>query len=145
MERAESASSDPCEAVLRTIAELRDLPIRPEYREKLEAITHSLELNARAYMTPKVRVDWRAYGLTPGEEKLANVLLARSPEMLTRERIMNAMYWDRHGADEPQEKIINVWKCKIERKLKGTDCPYEIQADWGRGYKMVPTQRAEAA
>jgi two-component system cell cycle response regulator CtrA len=47
-----------------------------------------------------------------------------------------------HKQDEPDIKIVDVFVCKMRRKLK----PYRIiiQTDWGRGYFLPAESKAIA-
>ncbi len=74
-----------------------------------------------------------ALGLTPKEGRLLGVLLSR--EFVTRETAMVALYGMLADGEEAQPKIIDVFICKIRRKLK----PYGIalRIKWGQGYFMT--------
>jgi two-component system cell cycle response regulator CtrA len=54
---------------------------------------------------------------------------------LTKEMILNHLYG---GMDrEPKFKIINVFVCKLRRKLcAATGGPHYIETVWGRGYVL---------
>jgi two-component system cell cycle response regulator CtrA len=71
------------------------------------------------------------FGLTKSEAIMFGVLLNnRAPR---KETFMTAVFSDRID-DPPEQKIIDVWMCKIRKKLK----PYgiEIETCWGVGYAM---------
>jgi len=73
-----------------------------------------------------------AFGLTGGENQILSCLLAR--ENATKEQIMHEIYANRID-DAPQTKIIDVYVCKLRKKLKkhGVD----IATAWGSGYYMT--------
>ena len=79
-------------------------------------------------------IEW---GLTPQESRVLGVLRARS--MATKEAVMAALYVDL-GKDEAEPKIVDVFICKIRKKLK----PFgvEIKTVWGQGYSLAEKSRA---
>ena len=67
--------------------------------------------------------------LTRAETVIFGLLLKNS--LVRKEMAMSAIY--AHLPDEePEIKIVDVWVCKMRRKLR----PYgiEIQTQWGQGY-----------
>lgn len=75
-----------------------------------------------------VRQEWR---LTPSEGRVFAHLASR--EMGTKAGIMLAMYSDRPG-DMPDTKIVDVFVCKLRKKLS----PFgvEVLTVWGQGYRL---------
>ena len=95
-------------------------------RERLEARVDQLErAMGMDFIAP---LEWR---LTTAETRVFGVLLAR--ELATVEAVMAALYRD-VAKDEAQPKIVDVFVCKIRRKLK----PFgvEIRTLWARGYYL---------
>lgn len=80
-------------------------------------------------------------GLSVNEGKLFGILLKR--EMVTKQQAMDALYGDRPEADEAEIKIVDVFVCKLRKKLK----PFDIQVEtiWGRGYRMPQKAKSVAA
>jgi two-component system, cell cycle response regulator CtrA len=74
--------------------------------------------------------------LTPQENRFLGALVARP--LATRELIMTALYHQR-GADEAEMKIIDVFACKVRKKLK--PLAIEIHTVWGRGYRLDAATR----
>lgn len=74
--------------------------------------------------------------MTKIEADLLAHLAARPDVVLTKEQLLDALYG---GRDEPRLKIIDVFICKIRKKVLratgGLDC---IETVWGRGYQFVP-------
>jgi two-component system cell cycle response regulator CtrA len=72
--------------------------------------------------------------LTTREYQLLELLAARQGSTITKEMILNQMYG---GMDEPELKIIDVYICKLRKKLaevsEGKDY---IETVWGRGYML---------
>lgn len=77
-------------------------------------------------------------GLTGKEAALLGFLMKR--DLVTKEAAMIVLYGDR--LDElPEEKIIDVFVCKMRPKLAPVGI--EIDTVWGRGYRMRPEMRAK--
>ena len=49
----------------------------------------------------------------------------------------------RHDGEAPEMKIIDVYVCKLRRKLGAYDI--EIETVWGWGYRMPQASREELA
>lgn len=79
-------------------------------------------------------VDGRAVRFTGKEFAMLELLMLRRGVTLTKEAFMNHLYG---GMDEPELKIIDVFICKLRKKLP----PDLIETVWGRGYLI----RNEAA
>ncbi|HTY66548.1 MAG TPA: helix-turn-helix domain-containing protein, partial [Alphaproteobacteria bacterium] len=62
------------------------------------------------------------------------LLSLRKGTTLTKEMFLNHLYG---GMDEPELKIIDVFVCKLRKKL-ATACSGEnyIETVWGRGYVL---------
>lgn len=76
----------------------------------------------------------RMFGLSPKE---ADLLIALSDgRSRSKESLLTAMYSDRPN-EEPEIKIIDVFICKIRRKLEGSGV--NIETIWGRGYVIADT------
>ncbi|MGZ6022618.1 MAG: winged helix-turn-helix domain-containing protein, partial [Rhizomicrobium sp.] len=57
--------------------------------------------------------------------------------------ILNQLYG---GMDEPNEKIIDVFVCKLRKKLAlETDAEDYIKTVWGRGYELRDPVAPQAA
>lgn len=79
-------------------------------------------------------------GLTGQEAKMFGILLKR--EMVTRQQAMDVLYGDRPESDEAEIKIVDVFVCKMRKKLKRFDI--EIESVWGRGYRMPAQSKSTA-
>ena len=87
-------------------------------------------------------VDNAIIPLTSKEYGILELLSLRKGATLTKEMFLNHLYG---GIDEPELKIIDVFICKLRRKLAealgGNDC---IETVWGRGYVLrEPSQNEE--
>jgi two-component system cell cycle response regulator CtrA len=79
------------------------------------------------------------WGLTTSEARLFGALMER--ELLTKDAAMAALYRDR-GADEPELKIVDVFVCKLRKKI----APFglTIETRWGVGWQMSAASKAIA-
>lgn len=81
-----------------------------------------------------VEVDGRPVHLTGKEYQMLELLSLRKGTTLTKEMFLNHLYG---GMDEPELKIIDVFICKLRKKLaKGMDGENYIETVWGRGYVL---------
>ncbi len=81
-----------------------------------------------------VEVDGRSIHLTGKEYGILELLSLRKGTTLTKEMFLNHLYG---GMDEPELKIIDVFICKLRKKLAtATDGDNYIETVWGRGYVL---------
>jgi two-component system cell cycle response regulator CtrA len=71
--------------------------------------------------------------LTNKEYGILELLVLRLDHTLTKENFLNHIYG---GMDEPELKIIDVFICKVRKKLRLLGAPGLIETVWGRGYVM---------
>jgi len=71
--------------------------------------------------------------LTGKEYAILELLMLRKGIVLTKEMFLNHLYG---GMDEPEAKIIDVFICKLRKKLAGYGAGDLITTVWGRGYMM---------
>ncbi len=72
--------------------------------------------------------------LTGKEYSIIELLSLRKGSTLTKEMFLNHLYG---GMDEPEVKIIDVFICKLRKKLAdATDGTNYIETVWGRGYVL---------
>ncbi len=88
-----------------------------------------------------VEVDSKPIHLTGKEFGILELLSLRKGTTLTKEMFLNHLYG---GMDEPELKIIDVFVCKLRKKLS-TACNGEnyIETVWGRGYVLRDPSPAE--
>ena len=95
--------------------------------EKVEIGEMTLDLTARTVLAKGSPV-----ALTCKEYDLLEALALRKGRTLDKDTLLSLLYG---GMDEPNIKIIDVFVCKLRKKLSdalGGVCP--IQTVWGRGY-----------
>ena len=81
-----------------------------------------------------VEVSGSRVHLTGKEYQMLELLSLRKGTTLTKEMFLNHLYG---GMDEPELKIIDVFICKLRKKLaNATGAPAPIETVWGRGYVL---------
>jgi len=84
--------------------------------------------------TRTVEVDSQPLHLTGKEYGILELLSLRKGTTLTKEMFLNHLYG---GMDEPELKIIDVFVCKLRKKLaNATNGDNYIETVWGRGYVL---------
>ncbi len=81
----------------------------------------------------EVMVDGRMVPLTGKEYSILELLVLRKGMVLTKEAFLNHLYG---GMDEPEMKIIDVFVCKLRKKLAQAGVDNMIGTIWGRGYMI---------
>lgn len=92
--------------------------------------------------TRTVEIDGKPLHLTSKEYAILELLSLRKGTTLTKEMFLNHLYG---GIDEPELKIIDVFICKLRKKLQvATGGDNYIETVWGRGYVLKdPSQSSE--
>jgi two-component system cell cycle response regulator CtrA len=81
--------------------------------------------------------------LTGKEYQMLELLSLRKGTTLTKEMFLNHLYG---GMDEPELKIIDVFICKLRKKLAAAaDGKHHIETVWGRGYVLRDPQETAVA
>ena len=89
----------------------------------------TVNLDARA-----VDVEGRRLHVTGKEYSILELLSLRKGTTLTKEMFLDHLYG---GMDEPELKIIDVFICKLRKKLaEATGGEHYIETVWGRGYVL---------
>jgi two-component system cell cycle response regulator CtrA len=84
--------------------------------------------------TRTVEVDSQPLHLTGKEYGILELLSLRKGTTLTKEMFLNHLYG---GMDEPEVKIIDVFICKLRKKLMAATAGENyIETVWGRGYVL---------
>ncbi len=84
--------------------------------------------------TRTVEVNKQPLHLTGKEYGILELLSLRKGTTLTKEMFLNHLYG---GMDEPELKIIDVFVCKLRKKLStATAGENYIETVWGRGYVL---------
>ncbi|MFT4793654.1 MAG: two-component system cell cycle response regulator CtrA [Paracoccaceae bacterium] len=133
-----------------------DYLTKPFNREELVARIHAIVRRSKGHAqsiisTGKVKVnldaktvevDSKPVHLTGKEYQMLELLSLRKGTTLTKEMFLNHLYG---GMDEPELKIIDVFICKLRKKLTtATGGSNYIETVWGRGYVLRdPTPEVE--
>jgi two-component system cell cycle response regulator CtrA len=97
-----------------------------------------LDLNSKTVVASGVRV-----ALTIKEYEILELLLLRRGATLTKSAMLEHLYG---GMDEPEQKIIDVFVCKLRKKLSAaTHGVNYIKTVWGLGYCWSGPEEAIAA
>ena len=90
-----------------------------------------------------VDVDGSPLHLTGKEYGILELLSLRKGTTLTKEMFLNHLYG---GMDEPELKIIDVFVCKLRKKIQSaTKGDNYIHTVWGRGYVLRDPDTNSAA
>ncbi|MBM2577005.1 response regulator transcription factor [Jannaschia sp. Os4] len=134
-----------------------DYMTKPFHRDELVARIHAIVRRSKGHSQSVIRtgrvevnldsksveVDGRAVHLTGKEYQILELLSLRKGTTLTKEMFLNHLYG---GMDEPELKIIDVFICKLRKKLAtATGGDSHIETVWGRGYVMRDPQGAALA
>ena len=126
-----------------------DYVTKPFHRDEILARIHALIRRANGHSNSVVRtgpisldlaartveVDGNRVHLTGKEFAILEMLCLRKGMTLTKEMFLNHLYG---GRDEPELKIIDVFICKLRKKLHlaGAAANGCIETVWGRGYAL---------
>lgn len=80
------------------------------------------------------------FGLTSREACMFGALMAR--DMCLKEHLMASIYGALPDDDVAEPKIIDVFVCKMRKKLKRFDI--DVETVWGKGYRLSPENKATA-
>ena len=125
-----------------------DYLTKPFVREELVARMHAIIRRSKGHAQSLIRtgrlvvdvaarsveVDGKPVHLTGKEYGMIELLSLRKGTTLTKEMFLNHLYG---GMDEPELKIVDVFICKLRKKLiAATDGENYIETVWGRGYVL---------
>lgn len=90
-----------------------------------------------------VEVNGQRVPTTGKEYAILELLALRKGSTVTKETILNHLYG---GRDEPHAKIVDVFVCKLRKKLAAAgNGGFEIETMWGRGYLVRETEAVARA
>jgi len=125
-----------------------DYLTKPFHREELVARIHAIIRRSKGHSQSIIKtggvnvnldaktvdVDGKTVHLTGKEYQMLELLSLRKGTTLTKEMFLNHLYG---GMDEPELKIIDVFICKLRKKLaEATGGKNYIETVWGRGYVL---------
>ena len=134
-----------------------DYMTKPFHRDELVARIHAIIRRSKGHSqsiinTGRISVNLDAktvdvggmpVHLTGKEYQMLELLSLRKGTTLTKEMFLNHLYG---GMDEPELKIIDVFICKLRKKLsEATGGDNHIETVWGRGYVLRDPERGRQA
>ena len=134
-----------------------DYMTKPFHRDELVARIHAIIRRSKGHAqsiinTGRISVNLDAktvdvgglpVHLTGKEYQMLELLSLRKGTTLTKEMFLNHLYG---GMDEPELKIIDVFICKLRKKLsEATSGDNHIETVWGRGYVLRDPEKVRQA
>jgi two-component system, cell cycle response regulator CtrA len=124
-----------------------DYVTKPFHREELIARIYAIVRRSKGHAQSAIRIgsmeinleaktvsaNGKRVHLTGKEYQMLELLALRKGASLSKEMFLNHLYG---GMDEPEIKIIDVFICKLRKKLKALAGDHCIETVWGRGYMM---------
>ncbi|HRW28823.1 MAG TPA: response regulator transcription factor [Emcibacteraceae bacterium] len=124
-----------------------DYLTKPFYKEELVARIQAIIRRSKGHAESIIRtgklsvnldkktveIDGQRVHLTGKEYAMLELLSLRKTTTLTKEMFLNHLYG---GMDEPELKIIDVFICKLRKKLASISGENYIETVWGRGYVL---------
>jgi two-component system cell cycle response regulator CtrA len=133
-----------------------DYMTKPFHRNELVARIHAIVRRSKGHAqsvvqtgdlvvnldAKTVEVGGARVHLTGKEYQMLELLSLRKGSTLTKEMFLNNLYG---GMDEPEIKIIDVFICKLRKKLANASGGKDyIETVWGRGYVLREPSEDEA-
>jgi two-component system, cell cycle response regulator CtrA len=133
-----------------------DYVVKPFHKNELVARIHAIVRRSQGHAqsviqtgdlivnldAKTVHINHVCVHLTVKEYRMLELLSMRKGATLTKEMFLSQLYG---GMDEPEIKIIDVFMCKIRKKLANASNGKEyIETVWGRGYLLREPQEVEA-
>jgi two-component system, cell cycle response regulator CtrA len=125
-----------------------DYMTKPFHKDELVARIHAIVRRSKGHAqsviqtgdltvnldNKTVEVNGARVYLTSKEYQMLELLSLRKGTAITKEMFLNHLYG---GMDEPEAKIVDVFMCKIRKKLGSPSGGNDyIETVWGRGYVL---------
>jgi two-component system, cell cycle response regulator CtrA len=125
-----------------------DYMTKPFHKDELVARIHAIVRRSKGHAqsviqtgdlavnldTKSVEVCGARFYLTGKEYQILELLCLRKGTAVTKEVFLNQLYG---GLDEPESKIIDVFICRLRKKLANASCGKNyIETIFGRGYVL---------
>ena len=132
-----------------------DYLTKPFHRDEVVARIHAIVRRSRGHAQSivttgdlvvnldekSVEVGRARVHLTGKEYQILEILALRKGTTLSKEMFLNHLYG---GMDEPELKIIDVFICKLRKKLANASGGRDyIETVWGRGYMLREPSKAD--
>jgi two-component system, cell cycle response regulator CtrA len=151
-----SGRSDPTDKVRGLVGGADDYLTKPFNKAELVARIQAIVRRSKGHAESIIRtgklvvnmdarsvdVEGKRLHVTGKEYSILELLSLRKGTTLTKEMFLDHLYG---GMDEPELKIIDVFICKLRKKLaQATGGDHYIETVWGRGYVLKDPERVEA-
>ncbi|MFK5597712.1 response regulator transcription factor CtrA [Methylobacterium sp. HMF5984] len=125
-----------------------DYLTKPFHKDELVARIHAIVRRSQGHAEAVITIDdliinldqkiveigGKRVPLTTKEYQMLELLSLREGTTITKEMFLNQLY---NGMDEPELKIIDVFICKLRKKLANASGGKNyIETIWGRGYVL---------
>jgi len=125
-----------------------DYMTKPFHKDELVARIHAVVRRSKGHAqsviqtgdlvvnldTKTVEINGTRVHVTRKEYQMLELFSLRKSMTLSKEVFLNHLYG---GVDEPEQKIIDVFICKLRKKLaKASNGKDYFETVWGRGYKL---------
>ena len=151
-----TGSGDPQNEIRSFAAGADDFMGKPFHRDVLIARIRAVIRRSKGHASPLIVIGNVAVNieqkvvevagvrlhLTGCEYHVLELLALRKGATLTKEAFLNHMYG---GMDEPEIRIIDVFVCKVRRKLRLAGALAYLETVWGRGYVLLDTPTPKPA
>jgi two-component system cell cycle response regulator CtrA len=143
-----SGLQDPDDKVRGLTTGADDYLTKPFHKSELIARIHAIVRRSKGHSesiirtgklvvnldTRSVEIDGQRLHVTGKEYSILELLSLRKETTLTKEMFLDHLYG---GIDEPELKIIDVFICKLRKKIAvATGGEHYIETVWGRGYVL---------
>jgi two-component system cell cycle response regulator CtrA len=133
-----------------------DYMTKPFHKDELVARIHAIVRRSQGHAqsviqigelvlnldTKTIEICGARVNFTGKEYKMLELLMLHKDRPVTKEMFLNHLYG---GMDEPEAKIIDVFICKMRKKLiSGSRGKNFIETIWGRGYVLREPNDDEA-
>ena len=143
-----SGRTDTTDKVRGLVGGADDYLTKPFNKAELSARIQAIVRRSKGHSEPVIRtgrlvvnmearlveVDGKRLHVTGKEYSILELLSLRKGTTMTKEMFLDHLYG---GIDEPELKIIDVFICKLRKKIQQmTSGEHYIETVWGRGYML---------